>query len=160
LLPLPPPLPLPPWWQWQRTKVSDRDYPFRINDSQSYIEWPQTCTERGVLKISLSTRENHPLYVLEGRLAGLWAKELIRVTSQLGPGTTSVFDLENVYYVDSLGENTLLWLNRLGATFIAENVYGKDLCRRLHLRRSTETKPSASNQIRQNAGKSPSIPSS
>jgi hypothetical protein len=113
-----------------------------------------------VLKISLPTREGHPLYVLEGRLAGLWAKELIRVTSQLGPGTAAVFDLENVYFVDSLGENTLLWLNRLGATFIAENVYGKDLCRRLHLRRSTEARSSASSPIGQKAGKAPPIPSS
>jgi hypothetical protein len=111
-----------------------------------------------VLRISLPTREDQPLYILEGKLAGLWAKELIRVTRQLGPGTTAVFDLENVIYVDSLGENTLLWLNRLGATFIAENVYGKDLCRRLHLRRATEAKPGASSSLGQKAGKAQPIP--
>jgi hypothetical protein len=110
-----------------------------------------------VLKISLPTREDHPLFVLEGKLAGLWAKEFIRVTSQLGPGTAAVFDLENVFYVDSLGEKTLLWLNRLGATFIAENVYGKDLCRRLRLRRSTEARTCAHGPHEQKAGKAPPI---
>lgn len=110
-----------------------------------------------MLRISLPTREDSPLYVLEGKLAGLWAKELIRVTRQLGPGTTAIFDLENVIYVDSLGENTLLWLNRLGATFIAENVYGKDLCRRLHLHRATEVRPGASSPMGQKAEKSPPI---
>jgi hypothetical protein len=105
-----------------------------------------------VLKISLPTHEDRPLYVLEGRLAGLWAKELIRVTSQLGPRTTAIFNLENVCYVDSLGENALLWLNRLGAAFIVENVYGKDLCQRLHLRRATEARTSTSCSIGQKAG--------
>lgn len=90
-----------------------------------------------MLRITLPTREDPPVFVLEGRLAGLWVKELIRVTRDLGPRTTSVFDIEDVIYVDSLGEETLLWLSRLGATFITMNAYGKDLCRRLHLRRTT-----------------------
>ena len=92
--------------------------------------------------------------MLEGRLAGLWVKELICVTSHLGPGTAAVFDIENVFYVDSLGEGTLLWLNRLGAAFIAENAYGKNLCKRLRLRlrRTTETKTSISNQPGRDSG--------
>ncbi len=64
-------------------------------------------------------------------------KELLRVTHDIGPNTNCVFDIEDVLYVDKLGEQTLGWLNRLGATFIVENVYGKDLCERLHLRRRT-----------------------
>jgi hypothetical protein len=105
-----------------------------------------------MLRITLPTYEV-PIFFLEGRLAGLWVTELIRVTNQLGPGTTAVFDIENVIYVDSLGEDTLLWLNRLGAAFIAENVYGRDLCKRLHLRRTTKDK--ATNQPKQKTGKAP-----
>jgi hypothetical protein len=107
----------------------------------------------GVLRITLPIREDPPVFILEGRLAGLWVKELIRVTRQLGAGTKSIFDIENVYYVDSLGEEALLWLNRLGATFIAENVYGKDLCRRLHLRRTSEARAGVSGQPGHRAGK-------
>jgi len=95
-------------------------------------------------------------------LAGLWAKEFIRVTSHLCPGTVAVFDIENVSYIDSLGEKTLLWLNRLGAAFIAENVYGKDLCKRLRLRHTTDTKAVVSNLPQQKNGKAtpnPSLPS-
>jgi len=110
-----------------------------------------------MLRITLPSREDHPVFVLEGKLSGLWVKELIRVTRQLGRGTNTVFDIEGVSYVDSLGEKTLLWLNSLGAVFTAENVYGKDLCRRLHLRRATETKAGASNNIGQKVEKSPPI---
>jgi hypothetical protein len=96
-----------------------------------------------MLRITLPSCEDYPVFVLEGKLSGLWVKEFIRVTRRLDPGTNSVFDIEGVSYVDSLGEKTLLWLNKLGATFIAENVYGKDLCQRLHLRRTSEAKAGA-----------------
>jgi hypothetical protein len=88
-----------------------------------------------MLRITLPTRKDAPVFVLEGKLAGAWVEELCEVTRPLGRGTHSVFDIENVTYVDPLGEELLLWLNSLGANFIAENLYGKDLCRRLHLRR-------------------------
>jgi len=68
---------------------------------------------------------------------GDWVKELMRVTRDLKPGTQSIFDIEEVSYVDMLGEEALRWLNRMGATFIAWNAYGKDVCHRLHLRRAT-----------------------
>jgi hypothetical protein len=64
----------------------------------------------------------------------------MRVTRDLGPRTTCVFDLEDVYYVDPLGEETLLWLNRLGARFITNTAYGKYLCQSLHLHRAPATK--------------------
>jgi hypothetical protein len=73
------------------------------------------------------------MFVLEGRLAGDWVEELLRVTACLCPGTNSVFDIEHVFYVDSLGERALQWLNHLGASFVAQNAYGVDLCERLHL---------------------------
>jgi len=101
----------------------------------------------GMLRITLPSCEDHPVFVLEGKLSGLWVKELIRVTRLLGPGTNTVFDIEGVSFVDSLGEKALLWLNKLGAAFIAENVYGKDLCRRLHLRRTSEVRGCVSGQL-------------
>jgi hypothetical protein len=108
-----------------------------------------------MLRITLPTNEDPPVFVLEGKLVGLWVKELIRVTRELGPRTNSVFDIEEVFYVDPLGEKTLLWLNGLGATFIAENVYGKDLCRRLHLRRAATSKLGAVCPSNREGGKDP-----
>jgi hypothetical protein len=49
-----------------------------------------------MLRITLPTSEEHPVFILEGKLAGLWVKEFIRVTSHLGPGTTAVFDITAV----------------------------------------------------------------
>jgi hypothetical protein len=90
-----------------------------------------------MLRITIPSSDDDPRFVLEGRLAGdQWVEELIRVIQQIRPRKKCVFDIENVFYVDSLGEETLLWLNRLGATFITKNAYGKDLCLRLHLRRA------------------------
>jgi hypothetical protein len=107
----------------------------------------------GMLRITLPSRADHPVFVLEGKLSGLWVKELIRVTRLLGPGTNSVFDIEGVSFVDSLGEKALLWLNKLGAAFIAENVYGKDLCLRLHLHRTSEAKAGVFGQPEHRVGK-------
>lgn len=87
-----------------------------------------------MLRITLPTTDDPPLFILEGRLAGLWVKELLRITRDVGPRTRTVFDIREVSYVDQLGEETFLWLNRLGARFIADTAYGHDLCARLHLR--------------------------
>lgn len=61
--------------------------------------------------------------------------ELLRVTRELLPRTNCVFDIEDVLFVDLLGERALQWLNHLGATFVVRNAYGVDLCERLDLRR-------------------------
>lgn len=91
-----------------------------------------------MLRITVSKRKDHLLFVLEGRLTGKWAEELLRITRKLHPGTNSVFDLEDVLFVDQEGEKVLQQLSRLGATFAVRNAYGVDLCGRLHLHHATE----------------------
>jgi len=108
-----------------------------------------------MLRITLSFRKDKPLFILEGRLAGEWVAELIRVTHQIPSGKKCVVDIENVFYVDSPGEEALLWLNQLGAAFITENVYGSDLCQRLHLRRTTLDKSDAPSSHKRRSGKAP-----
>lgn len=113
-----------------------------------------------MLRITLPTRNDiRPVFILEGKLAGEWVKELIRVTREIGPGTNCVFDLEDVFYVDQLGEETLCWLNRLGATFITETAYGKDLCERLGLRRPSNAETSLSLRKRKGGKDPPDTPS-
>jgi hypothetical protein len=75
------------------------------------------------------------VYVLEGRLIGLWARELIRVV-RAANDDAGIFDLQDVLYVDSAGEEALRILSGLGAKFIAPSAYGKDLCKRLKLHRA------------------------
>ena len=97
--------------------------------------WQRECTQWGMLRITLPTASRSGLFILEGRLAGLWVKELLRVTRGTNQGCCSIFDLQEVFYVDSKGEDALRLLGGRGAKFITESAYGKDLCQRLKLHR-------------------------
>ena len=90
-----------------------------------------------MLRITITKCKDRPLYVLEGRLAGEWVEEVVWVTRGLSPGSRAVIDIEQLHYVDPLGEKALHWLNRMGAGFVARNAYGVDLCERLELHRLT-----------------------
>jgi hypothetical protein len=88
-----------------------------------------------MLRITLPKASQSGLFILEGRLTGLWAKELLRAARAANQGDGEIFDLQEVFYVDSEGEETLRLLGRRGARFITESAYGKDLCNRLKLER-------------------------
>ena len=98
-----------------------------------------------MLRITLPKAANQGMYKLEGRLTGRWAQELLRVVRQSGAGKGTVFDLQEVFYVDSAGEGALRLLGRRGARFITESAYGKDLCNRLKLRRVADSEGDNSN---------------
>jgi hypothetical protein len=89
----------------------------------------------GMLRITLPTASQSGLFILEGRQTGLWVKEFLRVARRTNQGFDNIFDLQEVFYVDSEGEKTLQLLARRGARFITESAYGKDLCHRLKLER-------------------------
>ena len=105
-----------------------------------------------MLRITLPTTGPSGLFILEGRLTGLWAKELLRVARGANQGHGNIFDLQEVFYVDSEGEEALRLLARRGASFITESAYGKDLCDRLKLDR---TGPS---EVDKQGGKKPEGP--
>jgi hypothetical protein len=88
-----------------------------------------------MLRITLPSTNGLGIFVLEGRLAGLWAQELTRVAREANQGPGAIFDLQEVFYVDSTGEDALRMLSRVGARFITDSAYGKDLCKRLRLLR-------------------------
>jgi len=90
---------------------------------------------RVMLRITLPSADRSGIFVLEGRLAGLWAHELLRVARESAQDLGDIFDLREVFYVDSSGEEALRILSRCGARFITDSAYGKDLCKRLRLRR-------------------------
>jgi hypothetical protein len=89
-----------------------------------------------MLRVTLPTANDSGVIVLEGRLTGLWSKVLLLLARGEIQGHGKTFDLREVLYVDSAGENALQTLGRIyGASFIAESAYGKYLCKRLKLRR-------------------------
>ncbi|MGO9337298.1 MAG: hypothetical protein ACLPY1_07315 [Terracidiphilus sp.] len=90
----------------------------------------------GMLRITSPTASGSGVFVLEGKLTGLWAQELLRVARGENRRQGNIFDLQEVFYVDSAGEEALRILgSAYGASFITESAYGKDLCKRLKLRR-------------------------
>ena len=90
---------------------------------------------QGMLGITLPTGDGSEVFVLEGRLAGLWAQEFLRIARVANQSRGNTFDLREVYYVDSRGKDVLRMLRRSGARFVTESTYGKDLCKRLELHR-------------------------
>jgi len=86
-----------------------------------------------MLRITLPSANSSGAFILEGRLTGLWARELLRVARGANQEYDNIFDLQEVFYVDSAGEDVLRLLGARGAKFITESAYGKDLCNRLKL---------------------------
>lgn len=74
------------------------------------------------------------VYVLEGKLSRLYVNEFLRCVRETGVGRNCFFDLESVSYVDALGEEALCWVSHMGGCFVADSVYGRELCNRLGLR--------------------------
>lgn len=91
------------------------------------------------MRITLPNQSNPGLFILEGRLTGLWARELVRVVRRTGMTANCLFNLEEVFPIDSVGEESLRLLGRWGARFIAGSAFHKDLCARLKLHRVDST---------------------
>ena len=69
----------------------------------------------------------------EGRFAGEDAEHVRMLITRCPPGVKLIADLTEVVFIDSVGEEVLSFLGRLGAEFIAPTSYTLDICERLHL---------------------------
>lgn len=70
---------------------------------------------------------------LEGRLVGMYAEDARVTLARYQAPASILVDLSEVTFVDAFGEKVLLWLGRLGAKFVAVNVYTRSICERLQL---------------------------
>ena len=70
---------------------------------------------------------------IEGQLSGNYAEHTRTLLTRCNTELPLVLDLTDVTFVDSVGEAVLSFSGRLGAEFIADNDYSRDLCERLHL---------------------------
>jgi hypothetical protein len=98
-----------------------------------------------MLRVEFSHDGNGALVVrLLGRMVGPYAEDARTALAQSQLPPMIVVDLSELAFVDSMGEQVLLWLNRLGATFVADNVYARSICESLQLRisdKSTSVEP-------------------
>ena len=70
---------------------------------------------------------------LEGRFTGEGAEEVRRLVTCCDSKLELVVDLTDVMFIDAIGEEVLLFVKRLGAQFVAETSYSRDVCERLQL---------------------------
>jgi hypothetical protein len=70
---------------------------------------------------------------IEGQLSGNYAEDTRTLMTRRNTELPLVVDLTDVTFVDSVGEGVLSFFGRLGAEFIADDAYSRDLCERLNL---------------------------
>lgn len=90
-----------------------------------------------MLRVTLRTANRSTVFVIEGRLTGPWAKELVRIVRRPDRAIGCIVDLREISFVDFAGEYALRTLSNSGVRFIADSTYGRNLCRRLKLCRLT-----------------------
>jgi anti-anti-sigma regulatory factor len=95
-----------------------------------------------MLRVEFDQDGNSSLTVrLQGKLIGPYAEDArIKLARYQDSGSIMV-DLSEVTFVDPYGERVLLWLGRLGAKFVAVNVYTRGVCERLQLQVSDRPIP-------------------
>ena len=70
---------------------------------------------------------------LEGRFTGEGAEEVRALVTRCNSELELVVDLTDVLFIDAIGEEVLSFVKKLGAEFIAETSYSRDICERLNL---------------------------
>ena len=70
---------------------------------------------------------------LEGRFTGKGAEEVRTLVTRCDSKLELVVDLTDVMFIDAIGEEVLFFVRKLGAQFVAETSYSRDICERLQL---------------------------
>lgn len=70
---------------------------------------------------------------LEGRFTGKGAEEVRTLAMRCDSRLELVVDLTEIMFIDAIGEEVLSFVKKLGAQFIAETSYSRDICERLNL---------------------------
>ncbi len=86
-----------------------------------------------MLRVETQESVDALIFRLEGRFTGEGAEHVRTLIMRCNDKMRLVIDLTEVLFVDALGEGVLSFLKRLGAQFVAETSYSRDICERLHL---------------------------
>ena len=87
-----------------------------------------------MLRVTTEKSVNAAIYRLEGRLTGEGAEYVRTLATQCHTDLRLIIDVTEVTFIDAVGESALSFLKKLGAQFIAETSYSRDVCERLDLR--------------------------
>mgnify|MGYP005817871763 CR=1 FL=1 len=86
-----------------------------------------------MLRIEIHDAANTLIMRPEGRFVAEFAEEARAVMTRSKAPLKVLVDLSEVTFVDSVGEEVLSWLSRIGGEFVAGTSYSLDVCERLHL---------------------------
>jgi len=86
-----------------------------------------------MLRVEMQISDKALIVRLEGRLTGDDAEHVRVLVTRGNAEKALIVDLREVTYIDPAGEAALTFFSRLGAKFIAEDVYVVDVCKRLNL---------------------------
>ena len=91
-----------------------------------------------MLRVEVDDSANILSLRLQGRLVGEEAKNTRTLMTRYRAGMRLVVDLTEVTFVDSVGEELLLFFGQFGARFVAETSYSLDICELLHLQTAVD----------------------
>jgi len=86
-----------------------------------------------MLRVQTQESDRTLICRLEGRFTGKGAEEVRTLVTRCDGKLELVVDLTDVMFIDAIGEEVLLLVKRLGAQFVAETSYSRDVCERLQL---------------------------
>ncbi len=86
-----------------------------------------------MLRVQTQESEGALICRLEGRFTSKGAEEVRTLVTRCDSKLELVVDLTDVMFIDAIGEEVLLFVKRLGAQFVAETSYSRDVCERLQL---------------------------
>jgi hypothetical protein len=86
-----------------------------------------------MLRVEIHDSGNTIMFKLEGRFTDGGAEHVRTLVTRCPAQMKLVVDLTDLTFIDSSGEEVLLFLRRLGAEFLAETSYTLDFCERLSL---------------------------
>jgi hypothetical protein len=86
-----------------------------------------------MLRVETQQSDGALICRLEGRFTREGAEEVRTLVTRCDSNLELVVDLTDVMFIDAIGEEVLLFVKRLGAQFVAETSYSRDVCERLQL---------------------------
>ncbi len=86
-----------------------------------------------MLRVEMQESVDTLTFQLEGRFTREGAEHVRTLVTRCDSERRLLVDLTEVMFIDTVGEEVLSLLKKLGAEFIAETSYALDVCERLHL---------------------------
>lgn len=86
-----------------------------------------------MLRVGTQESDGALMCRLEGRFTGEGAEHVRQLFTRCDSKLEPVVDLTEVMFIDSVGEDVLSFVKKLGGVFVAETSYARDICERLQL---------------------------